>query len=102
MLLPNMLHFTELPDFLNLIGIEQHEVFLLQLHHPLVHTLVQLNVRVDQHGHFAADLAEVVDYLLHYADVETLFPHAGGEEFDHDSELVVGNGLESWFQLEKR
>jgi hypothetical protein len=93
MLLSNVLHFAEFAYLLDLVCVEEHKVLLLQLHHPLIHLLVQLNVRVDQHGHFAANLAQVVDHLLHNANIKTLFALTSREKLDDNPELVVGNGL---------
>ena len=75
-LLSDVLHLAELSHLLDLVGVEEHQIFLLELHHPLVHLLVQLDVGVDEHGDLATNLPQVVDHLFHNGDVEPLFTHA--------------------------
>lgn len=93
MLFPNVLHFAEFSNFLDFVGVKQHEIFFLELHYSLVHRLVKFDVGVDEDGNLASNLSQVINNLLNNRDIKPLLSHSSREELNHNPELVIRNRL---------
>lgn len=68
----DLLHFAEFLHLVDVVGEEEHQVFLLVLHYLLLVAFAQDDVGVDQYWHFAANVIKVFDNLLDHAEVESL------------------------------
>ena len=71
-LVSDLLHFAEFLHLVDVVGEEEHQVFLLVLHYLLLDGFAEDDVGVDQYRHFAADEIKVFDNLFDHAEVESL------------------------------
>ena len=71
-LVSDLLHFAEFLHLVDVVGEEEHQVFLLVLHYLLLVAFAQDDVGVDQYWHFAADEIKVFHNLLDHAEVKSL------------------------------
>jgi len=97
------LHPTKLLNFRNLVGVEKHDVFLLELHDLVLLSLCQGYVGVEHEGHLAADFPEVVDDFFDSSEgCHAFLATDQAAKLDDDAELFEAERrLQVRFQLEQ-
>ena len=98
------LHSTELANVVDVLRVEEHDVFLLQLLNAVdVVRRHVLDIGVDENGHLAPEFVQLLDCPLQR--VESFQDHLRMHlltDFHHDAQLVERvRGQQVWLQLEQ-